>query len=143
MPKLLGQNEETRPNAWRILLSDRDRWDPKAARAVREDKDVASDAPGVLGHAEDELLDHFFAVLSPSPYRFLSRSKDLSVLKKAISSVVEAMEEGILMENEASALIEFLATKFVQRRFETVLDRAFDVSSRQRFRLHAFRETNK
>jgi hypothetical protein len=88
-------------------------------------------------------MDWLLAALSPSPSRLFSASKDLSIMKRAVSSIIDATEEAILTENEAEALINFLATKFVEHRFGAVLESVFDVGSPSRYTLRALQGTLK
>ena len=64
-------------------------------------------------------------------------------MKRAISSIIEATQQDILTETEAEALIEFLATKFVQRRFDAVFYHVFDVGSPDRYSFRHVRGTVK
>lgn len=87
----------------------------------------------------EQIFNYFLAALSPSPEQVLSKGKDFQVIKKALISVYEAMEENILSESEANALIEFLVSKFVERRFDVILNNVFDVGSSHKYTFHGIR----
>ena len=90
-----------------------------------------------------DLVSCLVAALAPTPQKLLSKSEDLEVMKKALSSIVETMEEQILTEDEASALLEFLATKFVERRFENIIRHVFDVGSTHTYKFQGVKGTTK
>ncbi len=50
-----------------------------------------------------------------------SLSKELERLSKAIAQVVSAQDEAVLSEEEADAILNFMAAKFVERRFDDAL----------------------
>lgn len=75
----------------------------------------------------DRLINYFFNALSPPPEHFLSNGRDIEIMSKALQSIYEIMQEGILSGQETDALIEFLVSKFVKRRFGIILNRALNV----------------
>ena len=82
-----------------------------------------------------QLVDCVIVALSPTPGRVLAKGRDIEVMKRVCLSLLEVMEEGILTEGEASALTEFLASKFIERRFDVIMQDVFDVeTSRKCFR---------
>jgi hypothetical protein len=52
----------------------------------------------------------------------LPLSRDLQLLSKTASSLIEAVEEGILTEDEATSVIVFLVSRFTARRVDRVLE---------------------
>lgn len=86
----------------------------------------------------EQLVSSFLAALSPSPERFLSRENDLEIMKKALSSIYEAMKENVLSESEANALVEHLMAKFIERRFGIILRNVFDVETAQKYAFRGF-----
>lgn len=77
------------------------------------------------------------------PERSLSENKDLDVMNKAISALVEATEENILTEAESNALLQFLVSKFVERRFCVTLNRVFEPEARGEYSFRGIRGTLK
>jgi len=75
----------------------------------------------------EKLVEHFFIALSPSRARFHSRGHNLEHIKKAMFTIVDSLEEKILTEPEANMAIEFLASKFVQNRFDDIFFKILDV----------------
>lgn len=69
----------------------------------------------------EAFVDNVIYALSPWPRPGFPEGRDLEIAKKAMVSVYGAMEEGILSEEEATALINFLASKFVAHRFTQLM----------------------
>lgn len=58
---------------------------------------------------------------------------DLEAVSNLIGHVADAVDSGILTDTEANSLIDFVAARFVERRFEGVLHRVFVPSGDQWF----------
>jgi hypothetical protein len=50
-----------------------------------------------------------------------SFNEDIQVMKRLVKSAVEAKEEEILTQSEAEVLIEFIISKFIERKLQNVL----------------------
>ncbi|MCD4824213.1 MAG: hypothetical protein K8S55_06365 [Phycisphaerae bacterium] len=96
----------------------------------KDDEDVLSDKYSLNAEQEvgDNFINYFLASLSPNPQKLLSKDKDFEIIKKTLSSILEAVEEDILTEPEANALLDFVAMKFVESRFEVIFQKVFDVN---------------
>jgi len=88
---------------------------------------------------DDRVIDYFLNALSPSSVHPQFSSKDIEVMSKALYSVYEALQESILSEREADILIEFLITKFVKRRFGSVLSKVLNVEKEYKHTFKAVR----
>lgn len=88
---------------------------------------------------EDRVIEYFLNALSPSSVHPQSSSKDIEVMSKALYSVYEALQESILTEREADILIEFLISKFVKRRFGSVLSKVLNVEKEYKHTFKAVR----
>ena len=51
-----------------------------------------------------------------------SQSRDLDLLSRATTAIVEAAGSGILTEDEAKAVVRFLVSRFAARRLDRVLE---------------------
>ena len=91
----------------------------------------------------EQLVDCFVAALSPKSERELAKVRDIEVMKRACSALLEVMEESILTESEASALTEFLASKFIERRFDVILQDLFDVKTSRKNSFRVIRGNTK
>jgi hypothetical protein len=89
--------------------------------------------------AADAFGECVYAALSHCPEKLLSRGKDLDVMKRAVSSIVEATQEDILTQEEADAVLEFLAEKFVERRFASLMHHVFDIGPGNLYTFKKFR----
>lgn len=87
----------------------------------------------------ENLVNLVLATLSPNPERSLSRGSDLRMMKSVVTSVHQAMEEDILSESEANALIEFLVARFIERRFGLILQKVFDAESARTYTFRGIR----
>jgi hypothetical protein len=85
----------------------------------------------------EKLIDGFFHALNPSREKLLSKGRDLDSIKRTAASILELTEEQVLTEHEANTLIELLAAKFVQHRFDRILNDVFDldISRKYSFRM--------
>ena len=110
------------------------------AERDRDDAEATKEEAMIAGQSSSELANCFLAALSPCPERLLAKGKDLAAMKRIVVSVMEAMEEGVLTESEANALLEFMAAKFVVRRFGALLHNVSDVGAPARLGPRAFRE---
>lgn len=61
------------------------------------------------------------ALTRPHPQK-LSLAEDLSNTQEVLSSIREALEKKNLSEREGDALVTFVVSQFVARRFESMLD---------------------
>lgn len=117
---------------WSIFSAAKGDW----LRSASENTDSDSETEGSLNREQAQaqhLVDYFLTALSPSPERSLAKGKDLDAMKKALSSIYEAAEEDILTESEANALVEFMVSKFIERRFNVVLRNVFDVETSHKY----------
>ena len=77
-------------------------------------------------HSARETIRDWLSLLAPPlPPEEKSLSKDLSLIGKVVSSIIEATEEKILTSEEADAITEFLVAKFVERRLEKTMRELF------------------
>ncbi len=123
---------------WTIFSAAKGDW----LRAASEKTDSDSENEGSLDREQAQaqhLVDYFLAALSPSPERSIDKGRDLDVMKKALSSIYEAVEEDILTESEASALVQFIVSKFIERRFNVILRNVFDVETYHRYTFRGVR----
>ena len=127
----LAQHDIERESVWRSFLSRISGWanpqrDVRAwLRSVRESPDTYT------SHA-----DYFIAMLSPDRLCRLSLGRDLQAMQHLLSSVRKAAEDGIITDDEASALMEFVASRFVERRFDCILSDVFGGESTHRYTFH-------
>ena len=66
----------------------------------------------------------------PAP---LDPDNDLKVLRQTIASVMDALDAEILNQDEADALIQFIAEKFISRRVEERVNCLVDAAPRRWF----------
>lgn len=125
--------EKTTENCpWTIFSAAKGDW----LRVASENTDSDSEIEGSWDKEQAQaqhLVNYFLTALSPSQERSLAKDKDLDVMKKALSSIYEATEEDILTESEANALVEFMVSKFIERRFNVVLRNVFDVETSHKY----------
>lgn len=116
-----------RDNAWHCLM----KYHPELISSLKHDI-IKTNSMKNKSEKEDnynDCLNFVLSSLSPYPSRPISDNKELSIMKQVASSMVEAMEENVLTENEASAVLEFLASKFIERRFGIMMQCIFDIDS--------------
>ena len=66
------------------------------------------------------IIKNFFDVVNnKKPVKSIGKLKSLS---KMIQSVTELEEEGILEKNEAKVLVEFVVQKFIEAKFDKILE---------------------
>jgi hypothetical protein len=80
----------------------------------------------------ENLLTPFFAALSPSKKKAVSKGHDLDAVKRTVSSILELTREKILTEAESNVLIEYLTSKYVQHYFDHVINNIFDTDMLQK-----------
>ena len=79
------------------------------------------------------IVIHVLSSLSTTKKPELLKSDDIAVINKIFSSVYEALEEKILNESEAKAVIEFITSKFVERRLNLILQEMFDIEKSNKY----------
>jgi hypothetical protein len=84
----------------------------------------------------EKLIDGFFHALNPLRGKLLSKGRDLDIIKRTAISILELTEEQVLTEQEANALIELLAAKFVQHRFDRIFSNIFDLDISRKYSFH-------
>lgn len=95
-------------------------------RAVRRHPLTPSEVPGT----EDEETALRFLLTSLSPHSAQienqDQNKDLNIVKNVFLSLIEARDEGVLNEAEADSLMEYVVSRFVQNRIQSLLSDVLD-----------------
>ncbi|MHB9027016.1 MAG: hypothetical protein ACYC7E_23010 [Armatimonadota bacterium] len=114
----------TDSSTWKLLNTRHAKW----VQSLRKDTRQKNLQEESASSAESSgVLDYYLMALSLNTERPFSFGKDLEIIKKLITATLEAAEEGILSEPEASALVDYIASKFIDRcltdTIQCVLDR--------------------
>lgn len=129
------QQQKSKGNAWCTFVSEHGAW----LSSWQGNQTDTTDVNGSSDERQsDQLISYMLAALAASPERLTSKAKDLEVMKKAMASIYDAMNEDILSEDEASELIDFLAGKFVERRFGNILTNVLNFETSRRYTFRVF-----
>lgn len=101
-----------------------------SASLHREKEDIPTEL------MSEKLIDDFFHALNPLREKLLSKGRDLDIIKRTATSILELTEEQVLTEHEANALIELLAAKFAQHRFDRIFSNIFDLDIPRKYSFH-------
>lgn len=118
-------------SAWRALLL---HILPKSERlsrmnVVRCDESSENDPYTSYG-------TYFFDALSPGRAWATSTEKDLSALGQLFSALQQVVSDKIITDDEAVALMKYVASKFVERRVDCILSDAFGGEPEHRRTFH-------
>lgn len=124
-------------DAWELLNKQQSRWVARLKKTnSHESFEIALDDEE---DTSSNIVGYIFESLSPCPERHFSSDKDLAVIKKAVSAIIEARDEDILTQTEAGAILEFITQKFVERRFGTIMERVFNAGTPRRYSFRTLR----
>lgn len=96
-------------------------------RAVERWREACSKGRQVETPDEDqsarEMVRFWLRSLAPNPVisEPMSPSKEYSALQRVIATVLSCVEDDLVNEEEAEALVEVVVAKFIDRRFEKIL----------------------
>ncbi len=122
--------DQSQMNAWQHLLSHKDR--------LRKENVPSLEGQSTLEIDESKtevVMDLIMAYFSQQSERKFSEDRELEIMKQAFTSVLEVTEENIITESEASALLGFLTSKFIERRFDYNLRNVFNVKKHGKYRI--------
>lgn len=77
-------------------------------------------------------VDQFIGALSPIAPCSRSTGEDLESISRLFSSIRDASERGIISEDETIVVLEFVTSKFVERRFGGLLSDVFSDTLRHK-----------
>lgn len=104
---------------------------PRAPMTVAHDPDTSK------AHGSREMVRSFLSALSPyQPPKPPILSKDLGRLSRILRSVYQAVDEDILTEEEANAVMNFVAECFTRRRLDEVFSKVTKPKSGAWFLIH-------
>lgn len=127
-------------STWQMLTKAHANWVTSLKQRTNED-DNDRNMTAYIDIPTPSLADNFLAALSPSVVLF--KGKDWGVMKRLISSTIEAVEEEIITEDEASAVLEYIATKFIARRFDEIMQQVFDSELSHKYSFRGIKGTVK
>jgi len=87
-----------------------------------------------------DVVRNFLSALSPTKAAPPILSKDIERLGRVVKSVIQAVDDNILSEEEANAVIEFIGDRFAQRRFDEIFSKVTMPKSGAWFTLHRHSE---
>ncbi len=74
---------------------------------------------------------------------FLENNSNALAKKNAVASIVEVQKQNVLTKSEANALVEFVMSKFVERRFDDYMKTVFRHRTLKGYwMLHGFEAVN-
>ena len=130
----MAEKQETkqhaeRESAWRALLSRVSRWPERQAHmdTWREKGDWV-DEP----HTSDVVHD-LIGTLAPTRPCMVSQAHDLEAMQRALSLFRDAAQKGLITDDEALAVMQFVVARFVERRFNCILSDVFAVESGHKY----------
>jgi len=89
-----------------------------------------------------QLTAEIISLLSPRRSSSNKGVSYLSLLAESISPIAKLVEEGILTDAEAKAIISYIASNYVQEKFDEILSDLLDFpDTEQQLKLHSLRKT--
>lgn len=134
--------ELEKTSTWQRLVNNKKQWLASIVKS-QDTAEFEGETDIAFGKDTSDFVTCFIPAISPCPEKTISASKDLRIMKSAIASIAKSVEENILTDREASALLEFITSAFVGRRLDSLFFHVFAIGSFNECRFHAFGRTCK
>lgn len=102
-------------DSWDVFLENNSGRLTKIHSSLEAEDNQPTEQPAIYKY----FLDQIFTSLSPfERAKDTDVNSDLLAVKKAVTGIMEVQRQKVLTKSEASALLEFVISKFVERRFD-------------------------
>jgi len=129
--------------SWEVVLEDHRK---RITALKRKREGLISDRSALTStedYASGQVVHTMLSALAPYPRKTVATTEDFALIRRTGVWIVEAIEEGVLTESEAQALLRFIAARFAERRLDLIMEKFFNVGGEEQRTFRALKGTVK